>query len=73
MVYVAQITDSILETMSDEEIQLAIDDVDAFTAILTPKLEAELSPNQVFKNIWSNTVETDASGKTTGSLNIQPQ
>ncbi len=73
MVYVAQVTDQVLDTLTAEQLQLAIDDVDAFTEIFQPKLEAVLVPQQVFKNIWSDTVQTDDSGVTKGSLTLQPQ
>jgi hypothetical protein len=73
MIYVSELTSQILATMSDEDIQLAVDDVDAFTAVFTPLLEEKMNPKSVFKTIYSDTVTTDETGIVKGSLTLAPQ
>ena len=73
MIYVSALTSQILATMSDEDIQLAVDDVDAFTAIFTPLLEDKMNPKAVFKTIYSDTVTTNENGIAKGSLTLAPQ
>lgn len=71
--YVGEVTNQVLDTLTDEELQLAIDDVPAFTEMITPKLEAKLDPKQVFKVIFSDRIITDEDGIATGSIALPTQ
>lgn len=71
--YVGEVTNQVLDTLTDEELQLAIDDVPAFTEMITPKLESRLDPNQVFKVIFSDRIITDENGMAKGSIALPSQ
>ena len=68
LVYVAQVTDEAMNELTDEQIALAVDDVNAFTEALMPLIEAKLDPTLTIKTIWSSIPETPADGILKGTI-----
>ena len=73
MVYIGEITNQILDTLSDEDLDLALTDIDAFTKIMEPKIEESLDPNQVFKVLFSDIAVTNESGVASGTIPLPIQ
>ena len=73
MVYVSSITDAAMNTMTEDQIQLAIDDPDAFVELLIPLVENTLNPALTLKTVYSTQITTDANGLAEGVIPILPQ
>ena len=73
MVYVSSITDAAMDTMTEDQIQLAIDDPDAFVELLMPLVEERMSPALTLKTVYSTQITTDAKGLASGVIPILPQ
>jgi len=73
MVYVSSVTDAAMDTMTEDQIQLALDDPDAFVALLLPLVEERMNPALTLKSVYSTQITTDANGLATGIIPILPQ
>ena len=73
MLYVSSVTDAAMDTMTDDQIQLALDDPDAFVELLLPLVEERINPALTLKTVYSTQITTDANGLAEGVIPILPQ
>lgn len=73
MVYVSSVTDAAMDTMTDDQIQLALDDPDAFMELLMPLVEDRLNPALTLKSVYSTQITTNENGLAEGVIPILPQ
>lgn len=72
-VYVAQITNDAMDELTDEQIQLAVDNPTAFTDLIMPLIENNLDPTLLLKTVYSDTFQTNDNGIYQGTIDILPQ
>ncbi len=73
LAYVTQVTEAAMNTMTDDEIDLALTDPDKFTAILLPLVQEKMNPALTLKSVYSTQVNTDENGMAEGVIPLLPQ